>query len=216
MLSAGYSYTNARTREVNGNKYLSADAANGTQFIHIPENTLFAFANYTMHRVLGTLLSALFFVWFVSGLVMIYHTFPKITGQEKIAKLYPLAAQGLLLDSILVRVPYAGAASGHNIAPENVLEKHITSITLENNLGQETFYVSAGDTKYNFNRNLTALIPDSIPDRILNRAALWGGGPVAAIDTLYKLEQWIPFGQLKRHQWDDVALRYSKMVCSRA
>lgn len=50
MLSAGYSYTNARTREVNGNKYLSADAANGTQFIHIPENTLFAFANYSFYK----------------------------------------------------------------------------------------------------------------------------------------------------------------------
>lgn len=46
---------------------------------------------YMIHRILGTMLSILFFVWFVSGIVMIYHTFPRITPDEKMDKLEPLS-----------------------------------------------------------------------------------------------------------------------------
>ena len=31
---------------------------------------------FILHRILGTLLSTLFFIWFVTGIVMIYHQFP--------------------------------------------------------------------------------------------------------------------------------------------
>ncbi|MDO4180389.1 MAG: PepSY domain-containing protein, partial [Bacteroidales bacterium] len=45
---------------------------------------------YTLHRILGTLLSILFFAWFVSGIVMIYHGFPRVGQQQKMEKLEPL------------------------------------------------------------------------------------------------------------------------------
>ena len=35
-----------------------------------------------IHRILGTALSILFLVWFLSGLVMIYHTFPRADRAE--------------------------------------------------------------------------------------------------------------------------------------
>jgi len=37
---------------------------------------MFSRIMFTIHRVLGTLLSVLFLMWFVSGIVMIYHGFP--------------------------------------------------------------------------------------------------------------------------------------------
>ena len=39
-----------------------------------------------LHRILGTALCLLFAVWFLSGLVMIYHTFPRVTQAERIAR----------------------------------------------------------------------------------------------------------------------------------
>lgn len=38
---------------------------------------------YKFHRILGTILSILFVLWFFSGFVMIYHNFPKISDSEK-------------------------------------------------------------------------------------------------------------------------------------
>ena len=39
-----------------------------------------------IHKILGTLLSALMAVWFFSGLVMVYHRFPRVTSNETIRK----------------------------------------------------------------------------------------------------------------------------------
>lgn len=33
---------------------------------------------FKIHRVLGAFLSILFLMWFVSGVVMMYHTYPKV------------------------------------------------------------------------------------------------------------------------------------------
>lgn len=46
---------------------------------------------YTIHRVLGTLLSILFLVWFLSAFVMMYHGFPRASQAEKLEKLEPLS-----------------------------------------------------------------------------------------------------------------------------
>lgn len=35
-----------------------------------------------VHRILGTLLSILFVVWFLTGMVMMYHSYPKLTLQQ--------------------------------------------------------------------------------------------------------------------------------------
>jgi len=40
---------------------------------------------FTLHRVTGTLLSLLFVVWFVSGIVMMYHGFPRVTADDRLA-----------------------------------------------------------------------------------------------------------------------------------
>ena len=48
-----------------------------------------------IHRILGTALSILFLVWFLSGLVMIYHTFPRADRADKRAKMDILSPENL-------------------------------------------------------------------------------------------------------------------------
>ncbi len=36
-----------------------------------------------VHRMLGTVLSILFLVWFLSGMVMMYHSYPKVSQQQR-------------------------------------------------------------------------------------------------------------------------------------
>ena len=38
---------------------------------------------YSLHRVLGTAVSLLFLMWFCTGLVLIYHSFPNVTTEQK-------------------------------------------------------------------------------------------------------------------------------------
>ena len=37
-----------------------------------------------IHKVLGVALSVLFLVWFLSGLVMMYHTFPSVNEYDRL------------------------------------------------------------------------------------------------------------------------------------
>ena len=50
----------------------------------------------TAHRILGTLLSILFCMWFLSGLVMIYHYFPRVNKTDKWSKMENLKDFGNL------------------------------------------------------------------------------------------------------------------------
>lgn len=58
----------------------------------------------TLHRILGTILSVLFLAWFLSGLVMIYHTFPRVSLEDRLVHMTPLS-----LDSIDLETPSSSA-----------------------------------------------------------------------------------------------------------
>ena len=138
----------------------------------------------TLHRILGTLLSILFLMWFLTGIVMIYHRFPSASQEEKLSKMQPIQCNLPSLDSIAVR---------NGIAIDS-----IKSAALYRYLNQSYYELGIG------RRSTVNLLADSsefrvVDDsqRILNVAKLWCEAPVEKIDSLYSLEQWIPFGRLK-------------------
>lgn len=139
---------------------------------------------YTIHRVLGTLLSILFFVWFVSGIVMIYHTFPRATPNEKMEKLEPLPVSLPSVDEVLSRIPDSCM---------------VTGMSVSNYLGQTLFEVQTDKGIIKLPADSTEEIPVINRERINRIVKLWCNAPVASMDTLYHLDQWIPFGQLKKH-----------------
>ena len=80
-----------------------------------------------IHRILGTALSILFLVWFLSGLVMIYHTFPRADRADKRAKMDILSPENLpSLDQIEKRLPQ---------------NERISHVTLNSYLGQTVFHL---------------------------------------------------------------------------
>ena len=138
---------------------------------------------YSIHRILGTLLSVLFLMWFLTGIVMIYHGFPSANREEKLAKLSPLPTDSLPdVAEIMAKVEH----------PDS-----LTGLKLSNYLGHTTFAVSAGMKQEALALDTTQAEIKVDGDYIRNVAALWCDAPVAHVDTLTKLEQWIPFGRLK-------------------
>lgn len=145
-------------------------------------NPLTKFILFT-HRILGAALSILFFVWFVSGLVMIYHTFPKVSPQDKLSKMEFLTPEGLpSIPEIEKRLPEG---------------EQIKNLTLNRNLGQTTFHIRTESNSYDLPAD--SLQSPSIIDgqRIQKVASLWCTAPINKVDSMYRLDQWIPFGRLK-------------------
>lgn len=138
---------------------------------------------YSLHRILGTLLCMLFFIWFFSAFVMMYHRFPSVSTREKMQKLEQLSATEDTLPhitSVLARLPQG---------------EKIKKVTLDRYLGQTVFHIRT-------NKGERSLPLDSLSSTknhsIQQIAALWCSAPVSRIDTLHSLDQWIPFGALKK------------------
>lgn len=136
-----------------------------------------------IHRILGTVLSILFLVWFLSGLVMIYHTFPRVSQEDKRAKMDLLSPENLpSLETVANRLP------------ENA---KINNVTLNSYLGQTVFHFRTDKGAFDIPADSTEQLPAIDGDRIRRVASLWNASPIAKVDSMYTLDQWIPFGRLK-------------------
>ena len=137
-----------------------------------------------IHRILGFMLSILFLVWFLSGLVMIYHTFPRADRADKRAKMDLLSVDDLpSLQIIEKRIPEG---------------ETIKNITLNSYLGQTVFHIRTDKGGYDIPADSTETLPVIDCERIKKTASLWCAAPVLKVDSLYSLDQWIPFGSLKK------------------
>lgn len=137
---------------------------------------------YTIHRILGTLLSVLFLVWFLSAFVMMYHGFPRASQAEKTGKLEYLSPALPPLEEVTARLPK---------------EEKVKAIRVDRLLGQTVFHIHTVEGSYDLPADSTESLPAIDGERIRKIAALWCSAPIARVDTLYGLDQWIPFGRLK-------------------
>lgn len=107
-----------------------------------------------LHKLLGVLLCGLFFLWFSTGIVMIYHGFPRASADKQLALLPPL---------VTVELPDT------DILPEILANQR--------------------------DRTISARTFTPVEDTLEATLRSWCTAPVARIDTLKKLDQWIPFGR---------------------
>ena len=135
---------------------------------------------FSAHRILGTILSILFVVWFLSGFVMLYHNFPKVTNKDKYAHADILSEIPVSLDSILSKI-------GDN---ENIIGLKFASFG-----NKPYFKVVTHDTTCNLSDNQMSLFNYS---QIENYAKRWNSGDIFKVDTLNELEQWIPFSRYRK------------------
>lgn len=141
---------------------------------------------YSIHRILGTLLCLLFLMWFISAFVMMYHRFPRVKEKEKLEKQEELSASGDSLPSI------------DNVIARLSQNEKVRKLTLNRNLGQTFFLIETNKREYNFTLNPSDTLSATEIERIYQIAAQWCPSPIVKIDTLYTLDQWIPFCELKK------------------
>lgn len=133
------------------------------------------------HRILGLLLSILFLMWFISGIVMIYHGFPRVNQKLESARKESLRGSLPSIDALCQVLPDSGRLEG---------------LSLDMHLDRPVFHLRG--------RQLPAgLYADSLqvvgkPDfsEISRIARQLVGSHPYRVDSLYRLDQWIPFGYL--------------------
>lgn len=135
-----------------------------------------------IHRVLGTILSLLFFMWFASGFVMLFHSFPSISTEESergLRALSPLDSPMMShsLDSLWGQLPQEG----------------LISLKLQAEPYSERGYVLLARSKDSTYRLSSR--PQASPSDEATRAYAERFSParILRVDTIRDVDTWIPY-----------------------
>ena len=137
---------------------------------------------FSLHKILGRLLCVLFLTWFLSGFVMIYHRFPW-AHQIKIEKQQVICGNLPDIENVVSSLPDTA---------------RIQWISLDMHFDRPAFYFDGMSVPPNLYADTFQPLEDINDAAIEKTVVQWCQSPVLRVDTLRKLDQWIPFGNLKR------------------
>jgi hypothetical protein len=155
-----------------------------------------------VHRWLGVGLSVVFLLWFVSGIVMMYWTFPDVTQADRLAR-----APVLDPARITITVEQAAAAAG--------LEDGSTSVRLGSHDGRPVYRFGRGGGGGRSGGPMVfaddGRVPGPVDDAQVDRAAAaWAGRPLgeARQELVTEIDQWTVGGlrsqlPLDKFTWPD-------------
>lgn len=149
-----------------------------------------------IHRILGTLFSILFLMWFLTGIVMIYHHYPSVSGSKALAYDCSVTpASHIPLDSLMSHI---------DCPADSIKEIQISLLP-----GMSLFTVKSAEDESLYDavtgRRVNRLHKPSL-DRI---AAAWCSAPVMATDSLNEIDVWLigayPFKEypVYKYSFDD-------------
>lgn len=134
-----------------------------------------------LHRRIGSAMSFLFVVWFISGFIMIYHSFPKPQPQHYYHALRTLSAR----DSIQ--------------SPHILFEKHkVNAVVLEMVNDKAVFRLQEPGVSVYDAATLRPMKPLSV-EACTNLVRANFSYPVDKIEELNNYDQWIPWSHYKSH-----------------
>ncbi|MDE6826473.1 MAG: PepSY domain-containing protein [Paramuribaculum sp.] len=128
------------------------------------------------HRISGTVIAVFFFMWFFTGLVLIYHGFPRLDGRKALE--------------------LAGALPTENPVPDS-LPEGLKSLRIGRMHGQTVVEWSTKDTSVVVTADGEPLLK---PDYAMAEAAAkeWASGGIRKVDTLVERDQWIMYSRYVR------------------
>lgn len=136
---------------------------------------------FSLHRIAGTVIALFFFMWFVSGLILIYHPYPRLSD----SKVY--AMKETLPDSLPGIHQYVERMPG---TVRNIRVRQFQGQTLVELKTKDSTGLFCADT-------LQAVKPVTYA-AIEQIARRWVDAPVRRVDTLYERTQWILYSRYER------------------
>lgn len=136
---------------------------------------------FKVHRITGTAIAAFFLMWFVTGVVLLYHDYPKVSDRELREH----------LEVLPLSLPDVGEVMSS-------LPDSVESLTLRMFQGQALFEAQSGDSSVIFCADTTQ---KPLPITYLSaerEARKWVDAPVVAVDTLHERVQWILYSRYEK------------------
>lgn len=129
-----------------------------------------------IHKILGIILSILFIMWFLSGIVLMYHSFPKVNELDREKKFNLLHEKSPHINDYIDLL--------------ELKDSIFSTIKIYNEFGKDICLFKTKDSSYYINNPLDLRQNDS---NCVSIAKKWVGGEIIKIDTLSSLDTWIPF-----------------------
>ncbi len=124
-----------------------------------------------LHRMLGSLLSILFLMWFLTGMVMMYHTYPSVSQKDVVSHAERIEAGSLL--------------------PVDSLPARAEAIALERRGNTEVYRMRMADEEQMVEAH-TGTAAQPLSEAMLRQtAARWGGDQPQLLDTLHAIDVWL-------------------------
>lgn len=138
-----------------------------------------------IHRILGIILCILCFSWFISGIVMIYHSFPRVSQEARFSRQQILDTTALPdIQEVLRRLPDSKRPNG---------------LSLDNPEGQAIFHSGSWRQSLDLYADTNAVAPVVNYALCEWRAKNWcPDNKIIRVDTLRSLDQWIPLAHYKK------------------
>lgn len=140
---------------------------------------------YSLHHFLGFVVCLFLSMWFISGLVLIYHPFPNVTPEQKYANQEAIQIKGQAPDitKILSQIP---------------AKEKIKKISLSQFEGQAQFRVRTDKKQHRFPVDSTIQRQHITPKTIEHIASRWSKADILRIDTLQKRDIWIMYNRYEK------------------
>lgn len=136
---------------------------------------------FSWHRVLGTIISLFFLMWFVSGLVLIYHDFPNVTPADKYERQEALPDSLPEIRNLLSRLPES--------------DRQIRSVKVRRFQEQTLFFIQTKDSLYSLCADSTEQVKPITVQTLSEIAKKWSSAPPIRVDTLFERDQWIMYSR---------------------
>ncbi len=128
---------------------------------------------FKIHRISGTIIAIFFFMWFFTGLVLLYHNFPRLDGRKVLEIESPLAKVNPLPDSLPDNIKSLEVKSSHGQAIVTYATK-------------DSVFVESGDGMP---------VKEASFELALETAKKWLDAPISRVDTLHERDQWIMYSR---------------------
>lgn len=135
---------------------------------------------YSIHRVLGTIVSVLFLMWFVTGLVLVYHAFPDATAQDKNRAQETITDSLPSIDSLMLRISNP---------------KELRSLKLQQRGGQAFFTLKTKKDSLKLNADALHEVPPVTFTAVSSAVHRLVDAPIAKIDTLHERDIWTMYAK---------------------
>nr|WP_321522656.1 PepSY domain-containing protein [uncultured Macellibacteroides sp.] len=120
-------------------------------------------------------------MWFITGLVLIYHSFPDVSQSQKYEKMDVLPDSLLDINTVFAQLPES--------------DINIKSLSLRCFQGQPLFTVETKDSTYTICNDTTQSVNPVTRETIESIANKWVEAPIVKIDTLNERDIWIMYSR---------------------